>query len=422
MVQSVTSGKCVVDQSKKSCSGTQTEQSRMLQIWQCPSRRKVFAPMQLLRSFAGCHSDIVAIDWSADSKWIAVASTDLTARLFSAEPLPGFTPPTLTGHKDVLVAVFFASPQTKRAAQLLGDPEPSIFTVSSDGALFGYTFMPADSLPPEALQAQQSKLAAKRRRPKEQGVDDEDSGSEAEEVVAQVDPNPAAHGFAFGSWTLTSKNFFHQSHSKLTSADYHAATGLLVTAFSTGHFLLHQLPDFEHIQSLTISRHSVSTVRFNSSGEWLALGCAALGQLLVWEWRSETYVLKQQGHFYDVSTVSFSPDGTHIASGADDFKVKVWSVASGSCFVTFADHTAAITGLVFTSNSNALVSSSLDGTCRAFDLVRCAAPCCFYSNNALSTKTVVLLGCMDRSSTHCMVGCCFMHTFRAWAPAGKIKG
>ena len=334
--------------------------------------------MQLLRSFGGCHSDIVAMDWSADSKWIAVGSHDLTARLFSSEPLPGFTPPTLTGHKAVLVAVFFASPQTQRAAQLLGDPAPSIFTVSADGAMLGYTFTPANILPDEALQAQQAHLAAKRKRPKDQGMgydveeEDVDSGSEDEAVTAHVDPDPASHGFAFGSWSLTSRNFFHQSHSKLTSADYHAATGLLVTAFSTGHFLLHQLPDFDHIQSLSISRHSVSTVRFNSNGEWLALGCAALGQLLVWEWRSETYVLKQQGHFYDVSTVAFSPDGTHIASGADDFKVKVWSVSSGSCFVTFSDHTAAITDLVFTTNSNALVSSSLDGTCRAFDLVRCA--------------------------------------------------
>ena len=34
-----------------------------------------------------------------------------------------------------------------------------------------------------------------------------------------------------------------------------------------------------------------------------------LGQLLVWEWQSETYVLKQQGHADVVNTVAFSPDG-----------------------------------------------------------------------------------------------------------------
>jgi hypothetical protein len=38
----------------------------------------------------------------------------------------------------------------------------------------------------------------------------------------------------------------------------------------------------------------VDTVAINASGDWLAFGSAKLGQLLVWEWQSETYVLKQQ--------------------------------------------------------------------------------------------------------------------------------
>ena len=49
--------------------------------------------------------------------------------------------------------------------------------------------------------------------------------------------------------------------------------------------------------------------------------CERTGQLLVWEWRSQTYLLKQQGHSYDVSAVAFSPDGSTIATGADDNKV-----------------------------------------------------------------------------------------------------
>ena len=53
-----------------------------------------------------------------------------------------------------------------------------------------------------------------------------------------------------------------------------------------------------------------------------AVGCAKLGQLLVWDWRSDSYVLKQQGHYFDISAVAFSPDGALIATGSDDRKVR----------------------------------------------------------------------------------------------------
>ena len=51
-------------------------------------------------------------------------------------------------------------------------------------------------------------------------------------------------------------------------------------------------------------------------------------------------------------------------------QVKLWTPSNGFCFVTFAEHTAPITGLAFLPNSAAVVSSSLDGTVRAFDLIR----------------------------------------------------
>ena len=50
------------------------------------------------------------------------------------------------------------------------------------------------------------------------------------------------------------------------------------------------------IHTLSISQCDVGTVSINGTGEWLAFGASALGQLLVWEWQSESYVLKQQGH------------------------------------------------------------------------------------------------------------------------------
>ena len=68
-------------------------------------------------------------------------------------------------------------------------------------------------------------------------------------------------------------------------------------------------------------RERLTSLAFNPRGDWIAVGCAQLGQLLVWEWRSETYVVKQQGHYFDVASAAFSPDGACLVTGADDSKV-----------------------------------------------------------------------------------------------------
>ncbi|KAJ1339305.1 hypothetical protein BSLG_006072 [Batrachochytrium salamandrivorans] len=100
------------------------------------------------------------------------------------------------------------------------------------------------------------------------------------------------------------------------------------------------------------------------------LGSAKLGQLLVWEWQSESYVLKQQGHQHDMNSISYSPDGQFIATGGDDGKVKLWNTQTGFCFVTFTEHSGGIVALDFAKRGQIVFSASMDGTVRAFDLVR----------------------------------------------------
>lgn len=87
-----------------------------------------------------------------------------------------------------------------------------------------------------------------------------------------------------------------------------------------------QLPDFAELHALSVSREAVNAVAWNARGDWLALGCARLGQLLVWEWRSQSYVLQQQGHYFDAAAVAFSPDGSLLATGADDAKVGAFAL------------------------------------------------------------------------------------------------
>lgn len=56
--------------------------------------------------------------------------------------------------------------------------------------------------------------------------------------------------------------------------------------------------------------------------------------------------------------------------------MKVWNTLSGFCFVTFVEHSAAVSGVAVTQSGKAVLSSSLDGTVRAFDLARWGADVC----------------------------------------------
>uniref|UniRef100_A0A3B3DVN0 PWP2 small subunit processome component n=1 Tax=Oryzias melastigma TaxID=30732 RepID=A0A3B3DVN0_ORYME len=166
-------------------------------------------------------------------------------------------------------------------------------------------------------------------------------------------------------------HFFNKEgdFNNLTAAAFHKQTHILVTGFASGVFHLHELPEFNLVHSL-ISQQRIASVAVNASGDWIAFGCS-MGQLLVWEWQSESYVFKQQGHFNNMAALAYSPDGQYIVTGGDDGKqVKAWNTSSGLCFVTFTEHTSSVTCVAFTASGFVIVSASLDGTVRAFDLHR----------------------------------------------------
>jgi len=208
--------------------------------------------------------------------------------------------------------------------------QETIYTISKDGALFQWQYLP----PPDA-------------DPGDITADDE-------------------------RWRINDRNYFYQSqeHAHLTTAAFHAPSNLLVTGFSNGLFMIHELPTFAEIHKLSISASNIDTVSISPDGLWLAFGASGLGQLLVWEWQPESYILKQQGHFDSLNALAYSPSGDRIITASDDGKVKVWDTASGFCIVTFTEHTSGVTACECAKRGNVLFTASLDGSVRAFDLIR----------------------------------------------------
>lgn len=72
------------------------------------------------------------------------------------------------------------------------------------------------------------------------------------------------------------------------SCDFQKNTGLFTVGSKNGTFYLYFFPDFDLVHSLNISDTSITTCSINPTSDWIAFGCKNLGQVLVWEWKSET--------------------------------------------------------------------------------------------------------------------------------------
>eukprot|EP00953_Heterococcus_sp_UTEX-ZZ885_P038483 19743-Heterococcus_DN1.PRE.3 len=247
---------------------------KSVQVWRTPGRRHQFSPLVLHKTYGGQSDDITCLDWAPDDCHLLAGSRDMTARVYyinDAGYNKGFVPTTLSGHRDVLRGVHF------------GESPGTCYTVAKDGAVFAWEF------------------------------ESDKPGSKAAAVFSP----------AYGKWKLKSKHFLRPAANTacaVASCAFARSKGLLVIGFTTGVFGLYEMPSGAVVHTLSVGQKGISSAAIAPQGEWLAFGCAAFGQLLVWEWQSETYVLKQAGHNYGLNTLAFSPNGALCATGGEDNK------------------------------------------------------------------------------------------------------
>ncbi|XP_020278124.1 periodic tryptophan protein 2 homolog [Pseudomyrmex gracilis] len=336
-----------------------------------------YNPFVMEHAFHGATAETTCVTWSFDSNLLAVGSKDTIVRIYSLRRWANFRWITLGGHSDVIVECFFEKNNY------------NLYTISKNGRLLIWecTIEPDDWVEwkPPAKKAKDSdseddidvEKAVERTEKQKARTEDllelNDLQDDEKDETAKEEIKTEVKMLAYkklATHYLADEVHKQMKDAKLTAAAYHQDTHILVVGFNNGSFYLYEMPHANLIHSLSISRQRISTIAMNSTGDWIALGCSHAGQLLVWEWQSETYVMKQQGHRSNMNSMAYSPDGQYIITGGDDGKVKLWNTLSGFCTVTFDDHTSAISDVLFSHNRKFVAAASLDGTVRAFDLTR----------------------------------------------------
>ncbi|KAG7349834.1 WD40 repeat-containing protein [Nitzschia inconspicua] len=357
-----------------------------IQIWLAPNHlRKEFAPLILHRTYTGQSSDVTRLEWSEDSSVIMAASRDCTARIWTVHTTYNYQPVTLSGHKTPIVAAFFAYAEIGNAGTISSGNRrskrkiDSCYTVSEDGALVTWKVQRLNSGDSKSERNEDIDLPPSTDfdAQVDEAVDFFSGGAASAPSFLSTkggagDDFPSqGHELAHCQWSYQTRHYFNQEGSSVVAIAYNDRSQLLAVGFSSGIFGIYEMPSVSNIHTLSVgSNQLIQSCVLNQTGEWLALGCPKSEQLLVWEWRSETYIIKQRGHAYGMRCMAYSPDGVVICTGGEDGKLKLWNASSGFCYVTMEQsHQAPITSVCF-ANASVVLSASLDGSVKAHDLHR----------------------------------------------------
>ena len=340
--------------------------NKAVEIFEMPNLIKEYEPFVLYRKYTSFHNDkITSINWSYDSRFILTGSKDTNVRILNVFKIKGYYPYTFTGHKKKIITAIFSKDMNR------------IFSLSQDGVLLIWKFVEEQSeefkkhinfvkniKPKKNYKYDKIYKKEENNDNNEEDVNNNimelESEEESEEKESIIDQNEQKYYSDFekkilkGRFILEKKEQF-VINSKVVmceitqnlSSSISEEQNILVLGLQNGSFSIYSMSNFENKYSLKISEAKISSLSINPSGKWIAFGSKYLNQLFVWEWKSETYIYKQQGHMNDITIISFSPEGAQLASGADDGRIKIFDISLSNCLITFTDHTAKITGLQY---------------------------------------------------------------------------
>jgi WD40 repeat protein len=146
--------------------------------------------------------------------------------------------------------------------------------------------------------------------------------------------------------------------------------GKLLATGSYGRVTIWDLASAKPLTVLTNVLGAVNDLHFSPDGALLAVAGgqpSAKGDLRLYSVSDWKLIASLGGHEDVVFSVSFSPDGKHLASASFDKTVRVWDVASRKTKLTLTGHSDFVYAVAFSPDGKWLVSASKDRSVKLVD-------------------------------------------------------
>ena len=93
-----------------------------------------------------------------------------------------------------------------------------------------------------------------------------------------------------------------------------------------------------------------------------------MGEVQIWDWRSQKLKLSHAVTYDTVYGVSWSPDNQHIGFGCSDTSVRVIQSGTGKQIVYMSGHDDWVRGTIFSADGKSIFSVSRDKTVKQTDV------------------------------------------------------
>ena len=111
---------------------------------------------------------------------------------------------------------------------------------------------------------------------------------------------------------------------------------------------------------------SIGRIAYSPDGELLAI--TERRGFLLYDPETLTQVAHLAGEFGALWTITFSPDGTLLASAGGDSNIRLWNIATQEQIHAFTAHNSAVRSIDFGPDGTFLASASYDGTVRVWNI------------------------------------------------------
>ncbi|OEH77363.1 periodic tryptophan protein [Cyclospora cayetanensis] len=327
-----------------------------------------------------------ALEASTEASGANVDASEAAHQAYRDQVDAAFVPSAFTSHRHEVKFVCFSCCLTR------------VYSVNREGCIICWTWQSlpeaeerfgeafdahknaAKPINPQFFQQQRDKKQQQKRQQARQG----EEGDKEAAVEAVLRPPDEFIDYSEGLWRLEKRAYCKQengqrvSHAATNISPYYKYAGVagkapengfqgfhgglggrappqyLLIGFTGGVFQLYLLPDLSAIVRLSLGVSSLDSVCLSFDGEWVAAAAAESNTLVVWEWRSETYVLRQQAHMH----------GIHCKADSVIARLPATRLLS----LPFASHRREtpcfqppLTGQVYTARSSAAATFGFEG-------------------------------------------------------------